>query len=92
MPLFVKKIKYKNLDRSVLMAIYASRKAIKNANWKDGDFGINIGNLGGMNLPSTTVSDLLFNGRSPGVLGQEVRARDSDDTITITKIRNNSCK
>ena len=41
-------------------------------NYACADFGINIGNLGGMNLPSTTVSSLLFNGRSPAILGQEV--------------------
>lgn len=40
-------IKYKNLDKSVLMAILVSRIAIKNANWKDGDFGINIGSSRG---------------------------------------------
>ena len=39
--------KYKNLDKSVLMAIYASRKAVKTANWKDGDYGINIGSSRG---------------------------------------------
>ncbi|AOW20922.1 beta-ketoacyl synthase N-terminal-like domain-containing protein [Urechidicola croceus] len=39
--------KYKSLDKSVLMAIYASRKAVKKANWSDGDFGINIGSSRG---------------------------------------------
>ena len=39
--------RYKSLDRSVLMAIYASRKAVKAANWKDGDYGINIGSSRG---------------------------------------------
>lgn len=39
--------RYKSLDRSVLMAIYASRKAVENANWKDGDYGINIGSSRG---------------------------------------------
>jgi 3-oxoacyl-[acyl-carrier-protein] synthase II len=39
--------RYKSLDRSVLMAIYASRKAVKSANWKDGDYGINIGSSRG---------------------------------------------
>ena len=40
--------KYKNLDKSVLMAIYASREAVKMAKWnaKD-DFGINIGSSRG---------------------------------------------
>ncbi|SNR14095.1 beta-ketoacyl synthase N-terminal-like domain-containing protein [Tenacibaculum jejuense] len=40
--------KYKNLDNTVLFAIYASRKAIEKANWKTGDdFGINIGSSRG---------------------------------------------
>lgn len=40
--------KYKNLDDSVLYAIYVARKAVKNANWKSADnFGINIGSSRG---------------------------------------------
>jgi len=40
--------KYKDLDNSVLYAIYASRKAIKDADWKAEDnFGINIGSSRG---------------------------------------------
>ena len=40
--------KYKSLDNSVLFAIYASRHAIKNANWNASDnFGINIGSSRG---------------------------------------------
>lgn len=40
--------KYKSLDVSVLLAIYVSRQAIKNAGWKQGaDFGINIGSSRG---------------------------------------------
>lgn len=39
--------KYKNLDKSVLMAIYSSRKAVEKLNWKNGDFGINIGSSRG---------------------------------------------
>ncbi|WP_298237565.1 beta-ketoacyl synthase N-terminal-like domain-containing protein [uncultured Algibacter sp.] len=40
--------KYKSLDATVLYAIYASRKAIKNANWNSLDnFGINIGSSRG---------------------------------------------
>ncbi len=39
--------KYKKLDDSVLFAIYASRNAIKNAGWKDENFGINIGSSRG---------------------------------------------
>ncbi|NKI31497.1 beta-ketoacyl synthase N-terminal-like domain-containing protein [Croceivirga thetidis] len=40
--------KYKNLDDSVLFAIYSSRKAIEKAGWKSGDdFGVNIGSSRG---------------------------------------------
>lgn len=38
---------YQDLDKSVLMAIYASRKAIKKADWKTGSFGINFGSSRG---------------------------------------------
>ena len=38
---------YKSLDRSVLMAIAASRQAVKNAGWHDGNFGVNIGSSRG---------------------------------------------
>lgn len=41
-------IKYRALDRSVLMAIWTSRQAVEKANWKDkSDFGINIGSSRG---------------------------------------------
>jgi 3-oxoacyl-(acyl-carrier-protein) synthase len=40
-------IKYKALDRSVLLAIAASRAAVKKAGWNDGTFGINIGSSRG---------------------------------------------
>jgi len=38
---------YKLLDRSVLMAILASRMALEKAGWKDADFGVNIGSSRG---------------------------------------------
>lgn len=39
---------YRNLDNTVLYAMYVSRKAIKQANWKASDnFGINIGSSRG---------------------------------------------
>lgn len=41
-------VKYKNLDPSVLFAIYTSREALKQARWKQNDnFGINIGSSRG---------------------------------------------
>ena len=44
-------------------------------NYNCADFGIAVGNLAGMDLPSTTTSAFFgkFNGRSPGELGQDVR-------------------
>jgi len=39
--------KYRDLDPSVLYAIYASREAVRQANWKDGNFGVNIGSSRG---------------------------------------------
>ena len=39
--------KYERLDPSVLYGIIAGRKAIEEAGWNDGDFGINIGSSRG---------------------------------------------
>lgn len=40
--------KYKNLDNSVLYAMFASRKAMKMAGWNSGDnFGVNVGSSRG---------------------------------------------
>lgn len=40
--------KYRNLDDSVLFAIYVSREAVKNANWtSDSNFGVNFGSSRG---------------------------------------------
>lgn len=38
---------YRHLDKSVLMAIAASRMAVSDAGWTDGKFGINIGSSRG---------------------------------------------
>jgi len=38
---------YRHLDNSVLYAILASRRALENAGWNDGAFGINIGSSRG---------------------------------------------
>ena len=58
--------KYKKLDNSVLYAIYASREAIKNANWKATDnFGINIGSSrGATQLFETYHKDFLKNNKA----------------------------
>jgi len=39
--------KYKNLDRSVLLAVAASRKAMEAAGWNAGNIGVNIGSSRG---------------------------------------------
>ena len=39
--------KYKNLDGSVLFAIYVSRNALQQSNWKTSNFGINFGSSRG---------------------------------------------
>ncbi|WP_299015136.1 hypothetical protein [uncultured Polaribacter sp.] len=54
------------------------------------DFAIAIGNLAGLGLPSTTVNKYLFNGRSPGTLGQEIRQINSNNEVTVSKIKANS--
>ena len=49
--------KYKSLDPSVLMAIWTSRQAVKQANWQDkSDFGINFGSSRG----ATTLFENYF--------------------------------
>ncbi len=44
------------------------------------DFGIAIGKLGGINLPSTKSSSFTFNGTSPGNLGENVRKGNFPNT------------
>ncbi|GAA4890127.1 beta-ketoacyl synthase N-terminal-like domain-containing protein [Flaviramulus aquimarinus] len=58
--------KYKSLDNTVLYAIYASRQAIKQANWKNLDnFGINIGSSrGATKLFETYHEDFLKNNKA----------------------------
>ncbi len=58
--------KYKNLDDSVLFAIYVSREAIKISDWKSSDnFGINIGSSrGATTLFEKYHKDFLKQGKS----------------------------
>lgn len=58
--------KYKNLDETVLYAIYTSRKAIQNANWSPTDnFGVNFGSSrGATNLFEKYHSEFLNDGVS----------------------------
>jgi len=58
--------KYKNLDDSVLFAIYASRKAIEAAGWKnETNFGINIGSSrGATSLFEKYHEEFLQNGKT----------------------------
>lgn len=58
--------KYKNLDNSVLFAIYASRKAIEIAGWRnESNFGINIGSSrGATSLFEKYHQEFLENGKT----------------------------
>lgn len=58
--------KYKSLDNSVLFALYCSRKAIEQANWKASDnFGINIGSSrGATSLFENYYKDFLEKGKT----------------------------
>ena len=52
------------------------------------DFGIVIGNLAGLNLPATTTTSgfgplIIFNGRSPGQLGQDIRNMNPQSGVTV---------
>ncbi|MDO6802181.1 beta-ketoacyl synthase N-terminal-like domain-containing protein [Wenyingzhuangia sp. 1_MG-2023] len=59
--------KYKDLDKSVLMAIYVGRKAIKSANWThQSTFGINIGSSRG----ATSLFEHFYNDFSSNNLGK----------------------
>lgn len=49
------------------------------------DFGIAIGKLGGINLPSTKVSSFMFNGTSPGNLGEDIKSGIFLNTTKTTK-------
>ncbi|MEM8937715.1 MAG: hypothetical protein AAGC64_00040 [Bacteroidota bacterium] len=54
------------------------------------DFGIDIGNLGGMNLPRNTTSELVhgfypFKGRAPGRLGEDIMRSNSTAVGTATR-------
>lgn len=71
--------KYKSLDNTVLFAIYASRIAVKNANWKGTDnFGINIGSSRG--------ATKLFETYHEGFLKNNKTETLSSPTTTIGNI------
>ncbi|MEO1012166.1 MAG: hypothetical protein AAFX53_12720 [Bacteroidota bacterium] len=59
------------------------------------DFGIKIGNLGGIPLKSTTVEYVLFRGvvefrgRTPAYLGQEIRTMKETKELKIEKRKGN---
>jgi hypothetical protein len=86
----------KNISNNQLTSIVNYIKNTPNTynvnNYACTDFAIKIGNLGAMNLPLTTISSFTFSGRSPGKLGQEIRAMNSNNTVTINKNKNNSPK
>ena len=71
--------KYKSLDDTVLFAIYASRIAVKNANWKGEDnFGINIGSSRG--------ATKLFENYHEGFLKNNKAETLSSPTTTLGNI------
>lgn len=58
--------KYKSLDNSVLFAILASREAVKNADWLDSKFAINIGSSrGATHLFEKHHKEFLETGKTP---------------------------
>lgn len=57
--------KYKNLDNSVLFAIYVSRNALKQSKWKTSNFGINFGSSrGATSLFEKYHTEFLEHGKS----------------------------
>jgi hypothetical protein len=48
------------------------------------DFGIAVGKLGGINLPSTKATGWGFSGTSPGNLGEDIRAGSFPNTTKTT--------
>jgi len=71
--------KYKSLDDSVLFAMYASRAAVKNAQWKASDnFGINIGSSRG--------ATALFEKYHEAFLNKNVAETLSSPTTTLGNI------
>lgn len=71
--------KYKNLDETVLYAIYTSRKAIQKANWKSSDnFGINFGSSRG--------ATRLFEKYHTEFLNDKISSTLSSPTTTLGNI------
>jgi 3-oxoacyl-(acyl-carrier-protein) synthase len=59
-------VKYKSLDNSVLYAILAAREAIKNADWNDSKFAVNIGSSrGATHLFEKHHREFLETGKTP---------------------------
>lgn len=57
--------KYRNLDATVLFAIYVSRKALKQSNWETSNFGINFGSSrGATSLFEKYHAEFLDSGKS----------------------------
>lgn len=52
------------------------------------DFGIAVGKLGGINLPSTKATNMVFNGTSPGNLGEDIKSGNFPNTTKNTKKSN----
>lgn len=71
--------KYKNLDRSVLLAIYVSREALEKVNWSN-DFGVNIGSSRG----ATELFEKFYDSFKENPLGKTVTL--SSPTTTLGNI------
>ncbi len=64
-------------------------------NYNCADFGIAISNLAGLNLPATTTSSgigplIIFKGRSPGQLGQDIMGSSFPSGVTVTNNAGNA--
>lgn len=57
---------YKPLDKTVIMALDVSRRAVENAGWTDGDFGVNFGSSrGATGLFEAHHAEFLQTGKTP---------------------------
>ncbi|WP_144668596.1 beta-ketoacyl synthase N-terminal-like domain-containing protein [Dokdonia sp. Hel_I_53] len=89
---------YLRLDPSVLYAIIAGRKAVAQAGWKDGDFGINVGSSRGAtqlfekyyeafkkrNITPTLTSPSTTLGNISSWLAQDLKSTGPDISHSIT--------
>lgn len=89
---------YLRLDPSTIYALYAARKAVAQAGWKDGDFGINIGSSRGAtqlfekyydafktrNIAATLTSPSTTLGNISSWVAQDLKSTGPDISHSIT--------